>query len=258
MTIDGRQSIRMLILAIFLPLVAVSCVTTSQSPSTADSAKPAPKLPPLSPAELRVLHKMGGRVLDDGNIAIGKAKIDRRAKEISFPAKINMADGPIEVLICTPQGRSHESLLISEINPMNLQLAMILSGAVNGARKPPKEKTGAPPQGDLFDVFVTDKSGKRHRVEYYLVNPKKNAPISPQGWVFIGSKFTSTGVCLATREGNVATTWSNGNTILDNPASNGDEDDNISIDGKRGLKVGEKVTVTLRKREREQSVAKAK
>lgn len=223
-------------------LAVASCVTMENS-------KPAAKKPPpLTKAELRVLRKMGGRVLEDGNIAIGKVKIDRATKELSFPAKINMSEGPIEVLICTPQGRKHESLLVSEADPLNIQLALILSGASNGARKPPPEGVKGPPMGDLFDVFVVDDKGEKIPVEHYLLDLKKSIPPKRNGWVFVGSQFTSTGKCLASREGNIVVTWSNGNTIFDNPASNGDVDDDININKKLGLKVGQEVTVVLKKK----------
>jgi len=238
-----------LLAATLVAFAMASCVTTETTEQASITKAEPSKPPPLTEAELRVLRKMGGRVLEDGNIAIGKVKIDRVAKELSFPAKINMDQGPIEVLICTPRGRKHESLLVSEADPLNIQLALILSGASNGARKPPPEKGAGPPMGDLFDVYIVNDKGKKIPVEHYLVDLKKSSSPERNGWVFVGSKFTSNGKCLASREGNIVVTWSNGNTIFDNPGPNGDVDDDININGKLRLKTGTEVTVILHKRE---------
>jgi hypothetical protein len=240
----GKLWLRQVATIVALAALVVSCETMKSK----NAAKTKTELKPLTKAELRILHKMGGKVIDDRHIAIGKVKIDRLEKEVLFPAKINMDAGPIEVLICTPQGRAHESLLVSDADPLNIQLALILSGAANGARKPPPKGAEGPLQGDLFDVFVLDENGKKKSVEKLLVDLKKNAPPEKHGWVFVGSKFTSNGRCLATREGNIIVTWSSGNTVFDNPADNGDVDDDINVNNKLGLKIGDVVTVVLRKR----------
>ena len=212
------------------------------------SVKPKPKPPPLSKAELSVLKKMGGRVLKDGNIAIGKITIDRVDKEILFDATVSIVDAPIEVLIATPRGRTYESFLSADIDPMNLQLALVLTGAVNGARKPPEKGAKGPKMGDVFDVDVIAK-GEKKPIEEYLVGSKNSKPIPRVGWVFVGSKYNYGGKCLARDQGNVVLSWSFGNTILDNPADNGDSDDNINVRGSlKNLKVGDKVTIVLKKR----------
>ncbi len=212
------------------------------------SLKPKPKPQPLSKTELRILKKMGGRVLKDGNIAIGKIKIDRVEKEVIFDATVSVVDTPIEVLIATPRGRTYESFLSADVDPMNLQLALVLTGAVNGARKPPAEGDKGPKMGDVFDVDVIAK-GERKPIEAYLVDSKNGKPIPREGWVFVGSKYNYGGKCLARDQGNVILSWSFGNTILDNPSDNGDTDDNINVRGDlKNLKVGDQVTIVLRKR----------
>ncbi len=213
------------------------------------SLKPKPKPQPLSKTELRILKKMGGRVLKDGNIAIGKITINRVDKEVLFKAKVSVVNTPIEVLIATPRGRTYEGFLSADIDPMNLQLALVLTGAVNGARKPLAAGTNGTQMGDLFDAYIIDSSGTRKPIEDYLVNSKTGKPIPREGWVFVGSKYNYGGKCLARDQGNVILSWSFGNTILDNPSDNGDTDDNINVRGDlKNLKVGDQVTIVLRKR----------
>jgi hypothetical protein len=187
---------------------------------------------PLLENELKILKFMGGEVLPDGNLAIGKIKIHRRSNQISFPGKVNITDGDLEVLISTPTGRAHESLLVTDIDPYKLQLALLLIGAENGMRNTPdpdkntqdKQNTGLA-RGTLIDIFVKPENGEEVPVEHWLENKQKSAEKKQDGWVFVGSSFSSNKKCLATEEGNIVNIWTFGNTILDNPSDTGDTDD---------------------------------
>jgi len=213
------------------------------------------KLPPLSKNELKILKIMGGKVLPDGNLSIGKVTIQRKLKEVSFPALVNINEGDLEVLICTPVGRTHESLLLSKIDPYNLQLALLLLGAENGVRtiqninktKPLKEKNGLA-QGTLFDIYIRTANGKSFPVEKWLKNKKTKQEEKQDGWVFVGSSFAANKHCLATEEGNIVNTWSFGNTILDNPSPDGDDDDAFEAYTEKILPYETPVTVIMKKK----------
>ncbi|HBC88642.1 MAG TPA: hypothetical protein DCZ94_16970 [Lentisphaeria bacterium] len=181
--------------------------------------------PPLNEAEKGVLQKLGGELLPDQNIKIGDITILRREKEISFPGTVNMTSGDLEVLISMPHGRVHESLLGSKVDPMKLQIALLLLGAENGTR------TGGEKikQGTVFNIDVKPEGGKRIPVENWLSNKQTSKPMDRLGWVFVGSSFSHDMLCLAKEEGNIVNIWSFGNTILDNPASTGENDDFIVV-----------------------------
>lgn len=222
-----------------------SCASTSD--------KPKEKLPPLAPEELKVLKIMGGRVLPDGNIGFGQVTIDRRTNEVTFPAKVNIAEDEIdlEVLICTPTGRAHESLLVSEVNPYHVQLALLLAGASNGTRVPLETKDGKEPsvaQGSLIDIILEPEDMERFPVEQWLKNKKTKRQKKEEGWVFVGSSFNSDKTCLATEEGNIVNVWSFGNTILDNQADSGDTDDIFVSYSKRMFPYGTPIKVIMKKR----------
>ncbi len=193
-------------------------------------AKKAADLQPLGAEELKILEIMGGRVMEDGNIGIGDVTVLRKTKEISMPGYVNINKGELEVLISTPTGRNHESLIVSDIDPYHLQLALFLIGARNGTRMPPVEpqkgqEGGLLSQGSLIDIWVELEGSGRFPIEKWLKNRKTTREYERKGWVFVGSSFSSDKICLATREGNIVSTWSFGNTILDNPSHSGDTDD---------------------------------
>ena len=220
------KAVRITIISIPLTLLAVSCSDTGWRvgyPISFGMATAPPPLPPLTESELKVLRMIGGKVLPDGNLAIGKVTLLRRSHELSFPAETCITNGDLEVLICTESGRAHESLLKTGVNPYNVQLGLLLLGGVNGARKASKKSSVT--RGTLIDIFVKLPDGARFPIERWLRNKKTGKEKKRQGWVFVGSSFGGDKTCLAAKEGNVVNTWSFGNTILDNQASTGDTDD---------------------------------
>ena len=233
----------------FLLMLCSSCYNASGNvPTPTDAVKTgsektgdANSLPPLSVAEKRVLDKLGGELLPDQNIKIGDMTIHRRELEISFPGMLNMTEGDLEVLIALPHGRVHESLLVSEADPLELQLALLLFGAENGSR----EGGERIPQGTILNIDVKPKDGGRVPVENWLFNKRTSKGMDRFGWVFIGSSFTHDMHCLAKEEGNIVNVWSFGNTVLDNPASTGDEDDFIVVNPGTVPKRGTPVTIYL-------------
>jgi hypothetical protein len=230
-----------LILSAFLPIVILSSCSTVKI-----EQKP---LPPLSKKEIQLLHLMGGKEISNDKIGIGKIIIDRRTKAVSFPATVELTEGALEVLISTPKGRAYESLLVADINPYNLQLAMHLSGADNGARfniVPPSGKKTVE-QGDLFKIFIKTKDGKSIPVTDWLKVSRATKNFDNNTWVFVGSSFNSRKECMAAKDGNIVTTWSFGNTILDNPNLTGNTDDCFTVFKEKVPKTKTPVTVILKK-----------
>ncbi|MBN1864973.1 MAG: hypothetical protein JW808_08740 [Victivallales bacterium] len=226
-------------------LLLVSCATEGKLK----------ELPPLGTEELRLLKIMGGRVLEDGNIGIGDVTVLRRTRELTMPGYVNINQGELEVLISSPMGRTHESLLVSDIDPYHLQMALFLIGARNGTRMPPLLPQGGDDdskatlsQGSLIDIWVELDGVDRFPIEKWLRNRKTNREVERKGWVFVGSSFSPGKVCLATREGNIVNTWSFGNTILDNPSPTGNTDDYFESYSERmpEFKTPVKIYMTLR------------
>ena len=236
----------LLMIPIFFAVLTVfiSCTTV----------KPLKKLPPLSKKEMRLLTMMGGKVISNEIIAIGKVHINRRNKEVSFPGITQLTDGAIEVLITTKNGRTYETLLASDIKPYNLQLALLLSGAENGTRiqsnKNVKGKNNTIPQGDIINIYVKTKNGKVQPITNWLINSRTQKPFKKNKWVFVGSSFNSQKKCLAAKDGNIVTTWSFGNTILDNPSKTGDTDDYFIVNNKKVPKSNTPVTIIMRKQKK--------
>lgn len=183
-------------------LIFSSCISPDNSnQKNGNSADNTEELPPLTRSQRMIMNHIGAELTENGNIDVDGVIIDRRKKIVTFPAKINMWSGELEVVACNPRGRRHESLLITDINPFRLQLALILSGAKNGA----EYAHDGIPRGTLFDVFIQfpEIGEKLYPIHHFIKNIDAEKMFSDYGWVFVGSNFSKNNVCLANIDGNL-------------------------------------------------------
>ncbi len=154
--------------------------------------------------ETALPEKIGARRDRAGNILLGGAFIRKSDRTISFPGRINVREGVIEVLVSTRRGRMHESLIVTDLDPFQLQMALILAGYANGDRK----------TGSAFHIEVISGKSVRTPVDEWLYDNTRKGP-KPRGrYFFAGSSFKN-GQCLASLEGNLININSmDKNTIL--------------------------------------------
>lgn len=185
--------------------------------------------------------------LPNGDVRLGAITLHRERRQISFAASVAMAAGPAEVLIATPEGRLHESLLKADARPLHLQVLLYLLDQNNGLRVPVRER--ATRQGDLLDIDLewTTADGKTVTapVEHFIRDNRTGKPMARQGWVFVGTVVRE-GVPLADLEGNLVLLWSQGNTVLDCPDPQADDDTLFSVnDERKELPAGQAVRVLI-------------
>ena len=179
----------------------------------------------------QVVRKVGPHTF-----AIGLVRLDSAAREIRFPAKVNMRDGLLEVVVCTEQGKLHESVLVSPISPMHLHTALLLLGLEPG-RNPGwyvsadpalREENWDGPSGALVDVHVrweTPEGVREVRAEELLQDQRTGRAMSKTSWVFIGSNVDGQGVYAAENLGSIVTNYHDRTAVLDNPLDIGRVDD---------------------------------
>lgn len=154
--------------------------------------------------------------LNNGDMKMGEITLHAKTEEIAFPAYVEVVeDMPIEVLICTDNGRMHETIFISKARPFHLQTMMIALGLKNGARVV-NEKFKK--QGDHVKIEVEWKSGdkvQRKPIEHFLIdeNNKTLDPAKPR-WVFVGSGLHK-GSFIADLTGDFAVNYTMADSIID-------------------------------------------
>ena len=53
--------------------------------------------------------------LDEHRIKIGNVIVNHKERTVSFQAQVNMKEGILEYVCCMPNGKLHESLLVTEV-----------------------------------------------------------------------------------------------------------------------------------------------
>jgi hypothetical protein len=190
---------------------------------------------PATPPEKPQVEK-----LDENRYRIGKIVIDRKTREISFPAKVNMAEGLLEFLMVMPKGKVHESLLVTDISPTHLNFALLIlrykpsielfalldEGHPTGLYpNVPAEIKAAARIG--IDVEWKDGDGKTHRNPISeWIQQRENDTAMPAGpWLYTGSGM-SQGKYIPDLSGDIAAIYVAQSALINYPGEN-DEDDTV-------------------------------
>jgi hypothetical protein len=126
-------------------------------------------------------------------------EINTREKTISLPCKVNMESGLLEVVLCRPEGKTHESLLVTSTTPLEFQTALLLLGLdpVNELPESPEEEDALSPYltfetpGDsvllFLDIIQSDGKEVRVPLENYIRDERIQKALSPGSWLFRGA-----------------------------------------------------------------------
>jgi hypothetical protein len=210
--------------------VPLLCALAISLPAQEPTGLPAEK-PPTPPST---------REVSPGVFQVGGVKLEKAARRVSFPAKLNMTDGPLEYLLVTGQGKLHESVLKADIEPHHLQVAMLLLGA-KGMQAAPltNAPTGGPitqpPAGErnpplpgepvLIEVSWTqDGKSQRRRIEELVFNKRAKEPMSKGPFTFTGSRVWQ-GKFVAQTEGSLISLITDPDAVFNNARPNRDADD---------------------------------
>ena len=100
-----------LLISLLMPLSALSAFAQEENESAPKSPKP----------EIKQLNA--------NEFQIGKIHLDQKKREASFDAGVNMTKGLIEyLLVTTKSDKVHETLFLTDISPLNLNISMKLLG----------------------------------------------------------------------------------------------------------------------------------
>ncbi len=213
------------LLLVAFPAFALPVPLQGQSPAAAEEAELSRSL------GQGVVRKTGPHSYE-----IGEVQVDAAAREIRFPAKVNMNQGLVEVVICTEHGKLHESLFVTQIQPIHLHVALLLLGLKAGSNpgwhlaedplfRPPGWER---PRGDQMEVYVRWQGAHgqhESRAEALLVDQRTGRPLPRTSWVFIGSHVDVKGIYAADEIGSIVTNYHDWTAVVDNPLQGGQLDD---------------------------------
>jgi hypothetical protein len=179
--------------------------------------------------------------ISPGVFQIGQLRLDKLARTVTFPGKVNMVKDLVEYVLVAPFGSTHESLLSSEVQPSDLHFAMLLLGAKGAGLLAPTPDEAPPGQIDAdylrraprlkgdnvtFSVKWKDKDAKEHIafVEDWLQNAETHKPAPRGPWIYNGSMFGQEGGFLAQQQGVFAAVVTNPAALINNPRPGNNND----------------------------------
>ncbi len=196
---------------------------------------------------------------DSCHLTLGSAYVDICNGSFSFPAKVNMGKGLIEVILSTPLGKTHESLLVTEMDAIHFETALFLIGceqtpAYSKYQEHPskisriRHNKNKPDQLEIYVTFVDSSGMKPTRVEQMVWDKQYEKVLDPVLWHFKGLPEDPRGTPRPFSGDNLVVSFMEINSILelDSPRL---FDDNYFFVNETfpGLKINREVVVTVKR-----------
>jgi len=173
--------------------------------------------------------------IQPGILQVGTVRLNKAKREISFPVTINMDQGPIEYLVVTGIGKTHESLLVTSAEPFHLQVAMLLMNCKGSNGKLIPEDDGKDIPGEPVEIELQWKDGRKgqkSRLEGFVARIDKK-PVKQGPFIFNGSRMFE-GSFLAQRDGSIVSLITDNAAQFNNPRV-GRSDDDVWRPQRKGL-----------------------
>jgi hypothetical protein len=173
-----------------------------------------------------------------GIFEIGKVRLDQRQRNITFPAVLNMSQGPMEYFLVTTYGKTHESILKTTAAPYDMHLAMLLLGATgsgngdfpgsptNGIPGPVIHPSKETIPGDKVAIDVkwkTPEGETRHAAEDLVYKDDTQTIMGHDAWVYNGSLIVR-GTFLGQANGSIISLVTDPVALVNNTGPGHDND----------------------------------
>lgn len=179
-----------------------SCAQDISGPeedSNAPAAEEAPREVPLPDG--KTVPKF--EPLDEHRIKIGNVIVNHKERTVSFQAQVNMKEGILEYVCCMPNGKLHESLLVTEADPLHISLGMTLLKFRRFEKFFPVRDENfewlpftEPKPEDYADSYVQivmtyTENGREQKSDFsdIVVNSQTRKGLNPNDWLYTNSFF---------------------------------------------------------------------
>ncbi len=207
--------------------------------------QPLQRTNPAAPATITnaPIKKISENILE-----IGKVRLEKNERRISFPATVNMQEGIVEYLLVNTTGKVHESVLKTEAEPFHIHTAMLLLGAKGGEVKTKTpQKNVSEVAGDNVNIFIscpTTYAGKTFPAEEWILEKQTKTNASRGFWAYNGSRLIE-GNFLAQRDGSIISMIADPDALANNPRPGRDDDEMWLVNTNVVPAVNTSVTVTI-------------
>lgn len=202
------------------------------------------------------------REVSPGVFEIGQIRLEQKARTVRVPATVNKAakDDMLEYLLVNEHGQTHESLLLTTIDPRDLHFAMLLLGAKGGGQElKPGEQAGGQineeflkhtPKltGDRIRITAKWKTPKGEEksvpIEDWILNLQTKKPMTRGVWLYTGSSFLN-GTFRAQQEGCFGALVTYPPALINNPREGHTQDDIWAVNASAVPPVDTPVELTI-------------
>ena len=184
----------------------------------------------------------------NGVAAVGSVRVDSRARTVTATGWVNQVVGPIELLACGPGGKTHESVFVLDVNPVDLQTGLLLLGLKPGT--PPTALGEGQPRGTPVDIWVDWQEGGRvrsRRAESFVFNIEARKVLPSTPWIFTGSVFED-GEFKALAEQSLVMTYWDPWGIINLPLPCGSNDEILVVNTNTVPKIRTPITFRIQAR----------
>jgi hypothetical protein len=187
----------------------------------------------------------------DGQVArLGGVTVDPQTRTLTASGWVNQVSGPIELLACGPGGKTHESVFVLDVNPVDLQAGLLLLGLKPG--KPPAGLGTGRPEGTGLEIRVewNDSTGSRsERAESFVYNTEAGRVLPETPWIFTGSVMEDGEFKALAEESLIVTYWDPW-AIVNIPLACGSNDEILFVNEKLVPAVRTPVTFRIREHQK--------
>jgi hypothetical protein len=213
-----------------------------------DEASPAPAPASGKPPEPQMVDLGGGR------IGIGAVTLDRKTREITIPAAVNMREGPVEYVLVGRNGKVHEAVFTTDAAARDIHVAALLLGVKPESDLGPDQSAAVVRREGAVVIRVEwDRNGPPEKIflnETVNLSDPSTGTVSatlPSGaWLYNGSRIEPDGVFAATRHASIISIIRDDDALVNNPGASRDNDEIHTPNAAKLPKLGHPVRIVLR------------
>jgi len=214
----------------------------------------------LSPVLLLAQVENPGDILKkvaDDVYMLNEMTIDVGEGTVTIPCKINMSEGLLEVVLCTKEGKLHESLLSTTVTPLELQTALLLLGL-----DPVNEEPDDPAKADPLSNFTTietpgdsvimllsmQRDGKlvTEPIENFVFDESVKKSLSNSTWLFRGPVTHRSGHVVIDADVTMIATYTDPIALMELNSQSKYNDELFYVNKSKNLVIGEPVTLIIK------------
>jgi hypothetical protein len=196
--------------------------------------------------------------ISDDVYQLNEITINTSLGTVEIPCKINMSEGLIEVVMCRKEGKIHESLLVTNVSPLEFQTALLLLGLdpVNEVPDDPSkinkndQFSSIETEGDVVKIYLafeSDEETIKQPLESFIFDESIKQNLKSSTWLFRGAATHMSGHVMIDPDVTMIATYHDPVAMMELNAQSKFNDELFYVNKGAKLTVGKNVTLIIEK-----------